>query len=58
MHSNKPTETDKDEKMQSFTFRLPPSILAAAREKAGLINLSVIFRKLVEKWLAGEIEIE
>lgn len=44
--------------MISFTFRLPPSLLGQAKKKAGLVNLSVIIRKLVEKWLAGEITIE
>lgn len=54
---SKPSEKD-DEKMERYTFRLPPSLLDIARQKAGLIPLSKIIRVLIEKWLSGEIVID
>lgn len=47
-----------DEKMKSFTMRMPPSLIIEAQEKAGMIPLSKIIRRLVEKWLKGEITVE
>lgn len=39
------------------SFRLPETVLEAAKRKLGLIPHSKIFRILVLKWLNGEIEI-
>lgn len=47
-----------DEKMVSFTMRIYPTLLSRAKDKAGLIPLSIVIRLLIEKWLNGEINIE
>lgn len=39
------------------TFRLPETVLEAAKRKLGLIPHSKVFRILVLKWLNGDIEI-
>lgn len=52
------SEKYRGEKMIPYTLRLYPSLLDRAKEKAGLIPLSTIFRLLIEKWLNGEITIE
>lgn len=44
--------------MSSFTIRAPKSLIAQAKEKAGYIPLSVILRKLLEKWINGDIELD
>lgn len=44
--------------MKQFAGRAPESLLAKVKEKAGYIPLSVILRKLMEKWIAGEIELD
>jgi hypothetical protein len=51
-------EKKEGEKMKSFTMRMPPSLIEAAQERAGLIPLSVVIRTLVEMWLRGEIDLK
>jgi hypothetical protein len=46
------------EKMQSFTFRLPPSLIEQLRDKAGSIPLSVVIRRLIEKYIKGEVGLD
>lgn len=46
------------ENMERYTFRLPPTLLDEAKQKAGMIPLSKIIRRLIEKWLNGEIRID
>lgn len=43
--------------MSSFTMRVPKETINQAKDKAGYIPLSVILRKLLEKWIKGEIEL-
>lgn len=45
------------EKMERYTFRMPDSLLLKAKGKAGMVPLSRVIRRLIEKWVAGEIEI-
>ena len=45
------------EKMINTAFRLPLADLNAARQKAGLVDLSLYLRTLVKMWLAGEIKV-
>jgi hypothetical protein len=45
-------------KMMQFAGRAPKELLMKAREKAGFIPLSVILRKLLEKWVNGEIVLD
>jgi hypothetical protein len=47
-----------EEKMESFTFRLPGDLLAQFRQRAGSIPLSVVIRRLIEKYIKGEIGID
>jgi hypothetical protein len=44
--------------MQSFTFRLKPALIEQLRVKAGNIPLSVIIRRLLEKYIRGEIGLD
>lgn len=44
--------------MSSFTIRAPKSLITQAKEKAGYIPLSVILRKLIERWVSGDIELD
>lgn len=46
------------EQMKQFAGRAPESLLKKVAEKAGYVPLSVILRKLLEKWVAGEIELD
>lgn len=46
------------ENMQSFTFRLPPSLIEQLRDKAGSIPISVIIRRLIEKYIKGEVGLD
>lgn len=55
---NKKIDQQENEKMKSYTFRLPPSLLNEALQKAGMIPFSKIVRRLIEKWLKGEISID
>lgn len=42
-------------KMLSFTFRLKPELFSRLKEKAGDIPISVIIRRLIEKYIRGEV---
>lgn len=46
------------ENMMSFTFRLPPSLIEQFKEKAGSIPLSVVIRRLIEKYIRGEVGLD
>jgi len=43
--------------MKPRMVRMTDSTWSAAKEKAGITPLSAIIRKLVQLWLAGEIEV-
>jgi hypothetical protein len=42
--------------MKVYTLRLPPSLLDAAKEQAGMVELPRIIRALIRMWIAGEID--
>lgn len=46
------------EKMVSFTFRLPPSLIEQLKGRAGSIPISVVIRRLIEKYIKGEIGLD
>lgn len=46
------------QKMQSFTFRLKPGLIVELRNKAGSIPLSVVIRRLIEKYIKGEVGLD
>lgn len=46
------------EKMMSFTFRIAPSLIEQLKDKAGSIPVSVVIRRLIEKYLKGEIGLD
>lgn len=46
------------ENMISFTFRLPPSLIEQFKDKAGSIPISVIIRRLIEKYIKGEVGLD
>ena len=48
----------EDEKMKTRSLRFPDSLWQRAIDKAGMIPLALIIRKLVEGWLSGEITID
>ena len=45
------------EKMERYSFRLPVSLLKQLKEQAGLVPVSVVIRRLIEKYINGEIDI-
>ena len=45
-------------KNSTFLIRLPPDLLEQAREKAGLIPLARVIRRLLEKWINDEIDLD
>jgi len=55
---SKPKKEVKGDKMLSYTFRLPGDILEALKEKAGLVPVSVVIRRLIEKFIRGEIDLD
>lgn len=44
--------------MQSFTFRLKPTLIEQLKIKAGDIPISVIIRRLLEKYIKGEVGLD
>lgn len=44
--------------MKPHSFKMPDSLVARAKDKAGMIPLSRIVRRLIEKWLNGEIKLD
>ena len=46
------------ENMASYTFRIPGDLLGQVRERAGIVPVSAIIRKLLEGWLRGDFNID
>jgi len=46
------------ERMKYFPVMLPPSLLEKVRAKAGNIPVSVIIRRLLEKYVSGEVGLD
>ena len=44
--------------MINFTFRLQPILLKRLRAKAGTIPASAVIRRLIEKFIAGEVGLD
>lgn len=44
--------------MKPHSFKMSDSLVQRAKEKAGMIPLSAIVRRLIEKWLDGEIKLD
>ena len=40
------------------TLSITPELWEEARAKAGLISLSAVIRRLLEKWIAGKIDLD
>jgi hypothetical protein len=49
---------NKGDKMIPYTFRLPTDLLEQLQDKAGLVPVSVVIRKLIEKFIKGEIKLD
>lgn len=57
--TNLPTDDRKDdEPMKPFSVRMPANLVEDVSRKAGTIPLAVIIRRLLEKWLKGEVSID
>lgn len=52
------TEEKEKENMIAYTFRLPPNLLDKLKNRAGFIPVSVIIRRLIEKYINGEISLD
>lgn len=48
----------KDEKMLTYTFRVPADLIEKLKEKAGYMPVSVIIRRLIEKYINGEVGLD
>ena len=46
------------EKMSPFSFRLPLPLFEQLKDKAGSIPLSVVIRRLIEKYIKGEVGLD
>lgn len=46
------------EKMESFTFRIPKTLIEQLKDKAGLMPISVVIRRLIEKYIKGDIGLD
>lgn len=46
------------QKMEAFTFRMKPTLLEQLKAKAGDIPVSVIIRRLIEKYIRGEVGLD
>lgn len=44
--------------MKKYNINFPPSLWDAAKKKAGSMPLSAVIRRLLEKWVKGEISID
>jgi predicted DNA-binding protein len=51
-------DVDPEEKMMSYTFRLPKDLLDQLKGRAGSIPISVVIRRLIEKYIKGEVGID
>jgi predicted CopG family antitoxin len=40
------------------TLSIPRDLWEEAKEKAGLMSLSAVIRRLLEKWIRGEIDLD
>ena len=49
--------SDKKPYDKRLIFRLPSTLFEAAKAKAGITPLSAIVRRLIEKWVKGEIDL-
>ena len=49
---------NKGVEMIAFTFRLPKDLLEQLRDKSGTISVSAIIRRLIEKYLRGEVGLD
>lgn len=46
------------EKMEQYSIRMTPSLWDMAMQKAGMVPLSAIIRKLLKLWIDGKIDID
>lgn len=53
-----PMMTEQTEQMKPRGIKFPSNLWEAAKEKAGTMPLSVILRRLLEKWVKGEISLD
>ena len=44
--------------MLTFSFRLKPTLIEQLRAKAGDIPISVVIRRLIEKYIRGEVGLD
>lgn len=47
-----------EELMKSFTVRMPEGLLEQLSKKAGTIPISVVIRRLIEKYIKGEVGLD
>lgn len=51
-------DVEPEDKMMSFTFRLPRDLFQGLKDRAGSIPLSIVIRRLIEKYIKGEVGID
>jgi len=50
---------EKDDTMETiYSFRLSSELFKQFKERAGYVPLSVIIRRLIEKFVKGEVDID
>jgi predicted DNA binding CopG/RHH family protein len=48
----------KEQETANISLRVTPSLLERVKKKAGMIPLSKIIKRLLEKWVNGEVELD
>lgn len=51
-------EDKETENMISFTFRLPKDLLQQLKVRSGSMPISVVIRRLIERYIRGEIGLD
>lgn len=51
-------DVEPEDRMESFTFRVPKNLLQSLRDRAGGIPISVVIRRLIEKYIKGEVGLD
>lgn len=47
-----------DNKKEPYTFRIEPSVLEKLKKKAGTIPISVVIRRLIERYINDKVGLD
>lgn len=55
---NHEKERDEEKMEQIYSFRMPIVLFKQLKERAGYVPISVVLRRLIEKFVKGEIDLD